>query len=58
MNAYWAKLKFSGSMQAPEQVESDSSVFEKLLANPQAIGYTSERPAVNSGIKVVLEINE
>lgn len=58
VNAYWAKLKFSGSMQAPEQVESDSSVFEKLLANPQAIGYTSERPAVNSGIKVVLEINE
>ncbi|WP_394128087.1 hypothetical protein [Vibrio hepatarius] len=58
VNAYWAKLKFSGSMRAPEQVEADSSVFEKLLANPQAIGYTSERPAVNSGIKVVLEIND
>lgn len=58
VNAYWAKLKFSGSMRAPEQVESDARVFEKLLANPQAIGYTSERPAIDSGIKVVLEINE
>lgn len=58
VNAYWAKLKFSGSMRAPEQVESDSHVFEKLLANPQAVGYTAERPAIDSGIKVVLEINE
>jgi hypothetical protein len=58
VNAYWAKLKFSGSMRAPEQVESDSRVFEKLLVNPQAIGYTSKRPDVDSGIKVVLEINE
>lgn len=58
VNAYWAKLKFSGSMRAPEQVESDARVFEKLLANPQAIGYTSKRPAIDSGIKVVLEINE
>ncbi|EEX93274.1 hypothetical protein VIOR3934_16776 [Vibrio orientalis CIP 102891 = ATCC 33934] len=58
VNAYWAKLKFSGSMRAPEQVESDSRVFEKLLANPQAVGYTAERPAIDSGIKVVLEINE
>lgn len=58
INAYWAKLKFSGSMRAPEQVESESALFDKLLSNPQAVGYTSVLPPQDSGVRVVLEIDE
>lgn len=58
VNAYWAKLKFSGSMRAPEEVGSDKVLLEKIIENPQAIGYMTERPPAGSGVKVALKINE
>lgn len=58
VNAYWAKLKFSGSMRAPEQIDSESGMYDKLLSNPQAVGYTTTPPPQGSGVRVVLEINE
>ena len=58
VNAYWAKLKFSGRMRAPEGIASRVQLVEKLKQNPQAIGYMLEKPPNNSGIRVVLHINE
>tara|TARA_Y100001956_G_C4127634_1_gene191218 strand:+ start:1566 stop:1976 length:411 start_codon:yes stop_codon:yes gene_type:complete len=58
VNAYWAKLKFSGSMRAPEEVSSNQVLLEKLAENPQAIGYMMEKPPEGSGVKVALQINE
>ncbi|MGX1925883.1 hypothetical protein ACUALS_11825 [Vibrio sp. NH-7] len=58
VNAYWAKLKFSGSMRAPEEVDSTQALLEKVIENPQAIGYMTEKPPENSGVKVALYIDE
>ncbi|MCG9750620.1 hypothetical protein L1D54_09030 [Vibrio brasiliensis] len=58
INAYWAKLKFSGSMRAPEQVAAEQLLIDKLLSNPQAVGYTEVLPAQESGVKVILAIDE
>ncbi|WP_159738018.1 hypothetical protein [Vibrio atypicus] len=58
VNAYWAKLKFSGSMRAPEEVDSNQLLLEKIIENPMAIGYMTESPPQNSGVKVALQIDE
>jgi hypothetical protein len=58
VNAYWAKLKFSGSMRAPEEVDSRQELLDKLANNPQAIGYMREAPPEGSGLRVALQIDE
>lgn len=58
VNAYWAKLKFSGSMRAPEKVSSEQGLLEKLIENPQAIGYMTKKPSESSGVRVGLHIYE
>ena len=58
VNAYWAKLKFSGSMRAPEEVDSRQELLDKLANNPQAIGYMREAPPEDSGLRVALQIDE
>lgn len=58
VNAYWAKLKFSGRMRAPENIHSNEELLIKLQENPQAIGYMLEPPSLDSGVKVVLKIDE
>ncbi len=56
VNAYWAKLKFSGRMRAPEAVKRTEVLIKKLIENPNAIGYMSEEPP--EGVKVALIIYE
>ncbi|RTZ15950.1 hypothetical protein EJ063_09205 [Vibrio aquaticus] len=58
VNAYWAKLKFSGSMRAPDKVSSDQGMLEKIIENPQAIGYMTKEPPASSGVRVGLHIHE
>ncbi len=58
VNAYWARLKFSGRMRAPEGVGSDEDLYGKLLENPKAIGYVTSQPPQDSGIRVALKIDE
>lgn len=58
VNAYWARLKFSGSMRAPERISSTQVLINKLRQNPQAIGYMVEPPPLDSGVKVALKIDE
>ncbi|EOB4124788.1 hypothetical protein ACGLQO_002448 [Vibrio vulnificus] len=56
INAYWAKLKFSGRMRAPDVIETDIELVEHLLANPNAIGYMQTSPPEE--LKVVATIYE
>ncbi|TXY06862.1 hypothetical protein [Vibrio mimicus] len=54
VNAYWAKLKFSGRLRAPESIQDEQELVTKLEANPFSIGYTDQPPAED--LKVLLVI--
>ncbi|EEY37658.1 hypothetical protein FXE87_17320 [Vibrio mimicus] len=54
VNAYWAKLKFSGRLRAPESIQDEQELVTKLEANPFSIGYTDQPPVED--LKVLLVI--
>lgn len=56
VNAYWAKLKFSGRMRAHDLVENDEELVRRLVANPSSIGYMQTPPPKE--LKVVINIHE
>jgi hypothetical protein len=43
INAYWAKLLFSGRAIPPYTVKSPQQVIEYVSKNPHAIGYIDEK---------------
>ncbi len=53
INAYWARLFFSGQAQPPHRAQSAQEVMETVAANRGAIGFV-ERSKVNRRVKVVL----
>lgn len=55
INAYWARLLFSGKTSPPRQAKSAAEVFDLLARQPGAIGYL-ERSQVDSRFRVVLEL--
>lgn len=57
INAYWARLLFSGKTAAPEEVASQRKVLERVAHDPHAIGYV-DRQYLNERVKVVYEIGE
>ncbi len=57
INAYWARLLFSGKTAAPEEVASQRKVLERVAHDPHAIGYV-DRQHLNERVKVVYEIGE
>ncbi|MBS1212725.1 MAG: hypothetical protein H6R26_1342 [Proteobacteria bacterium] len=42
LRRYWDKLVFSGTGQAPVELDSPKQVYERLVATPGAIGYLPE----------------
>lgn len=54
INAYWARLTFSGQTTPPRQ-ESAAAALDLVAGNPGAITYT-ERRLVDRRLKVVLEL--
>lgn len=55
VNAYWARLVFSGST-APPQTVGDPATMLRVVANtPGAVGYV-DRSAVNSRVRVVYSV--
>lgn len=57
VNAYWAKLRFSGRVRMPEQVATDDELFARLKRNSAMLGY-SMRPPTIAGVKVILTIKD
>lgn len=51
----WARLVFSGSAQAPQQLPNSTAVKQAVAGDPRAIGYI-EKSAVDSSVKVLLEL--
>jgi hypothetical protein len=57
INAYWARLHFSGKTAAPEDVESQRKVLERVAHDPHVLGYV-DRLHMNGHVKVVYEVKD
>lgn len=53
LNAYWARLQFSGEVQPPPALPNSTSVIEAVRDNPDAIGYVDAQ-SVDDSVQVVL----
>ena len=56
INAYWARLHFSGKTSPPIQASSNKEALERLLANPGAISYM-ERAQIDGRLRIVFEFS-
>lgn len=57
INAYWARILFTGRATPPRQLENDAAVVSIVSQNVSAIGYVSD-PSVIKNTKVVLTLKE
>jgi hypothetical protein len=57
IDAYWARLSFTGRVTPPEVRVSDAEVIDTVAAEPLAIGYVSVPPA-DPRVRVVLQFGE
>ena len=55
INAYWARLVFSGRTSPPRSFAQSAAVLEYVAENPDAIGYI-ERAELNAKVKVILDL--
>lgn len=55
INAYWARLTFSGKTSPPRQAASSAEVLEWLGHSQAAIGYI-DRAMVNDRLRIVMEL--
>lgn len=56
VKAIWARLVFSGKSAPPKEVLNSAEVKKLIAGNPDAVGYI-EKSAVDSSVKVLLEID-
>jgi ABC-type phosphate transport system substrate-binding protein len=54
INAYWARLYFSGKTSPPVQAATPAEVLTHVLGTPGGIGY-AERSQVDTRLKILLE---
>ncbi len=57
LNAYWARLQFSGETQPPVSLDDNKSVLEMIQRNRHAIGYV-DSSAIGGSVRTVLMIKE
>lgn len=55
INAYWARLYFSGKTTPPAQAASETDVLARVAGSPAAIGYV-ERAQADARVRVVLSL--
>jgi ABC-type phosphate transport system substrate-binding protein len=55
INAYWARLLFTGRASPPKPVADNSAMLDLIEKNPMAIGYLDER-YLNEHVTVVYKI--
>ena len=59
VNAYWAKLKFTGRHQPPRDgFESVNEVLNEVGSNPNAIAYVPAGSELVDGVKIVMVLAE
>lgn len=52
INAYWAKIVFTGKGSKPKELDSDAAILSFVASTPGAIAYV-DAGAVNDSVKVV-----
>ena len=57
VNAYWARLTFTGRQHPPQPKTSDAKVIEAVSNDPLAIGYVGNLPP-GSQVRVILHLHE
>ncbi|AOF81479.1 hypothetical protein BSY238_1775 [Methyloversatilis sp. RAC08] len=57
IDAYWARLRFSGRTQPPMQIESAEMVIERVARDRNAIGYI-DGALVDSRVRPVLRLED
>jgi len=57
INAYWARLLFSGRTQPPLALDSVRDVLEKVAQHPNAVGYV-DSDSLNDQVKIVYKLPE
>ena len=55
IDAYWARLMFSGNTRPPEQLPDSTAAVQRIKQQPGAVGYV-ERSSVTPGVRIVLEL--
>lgn len=55
LNAYWARLRFSGAVLPPYTLPNSRAVVDAVGKNPVAIGYV-EAGSVDDSVKVLLRL--
>jgi ABC-type phosphate transport system substrate-binding protein len=55
VNAYWARLVFSGSTSPPQTVSDPATMLRVVANTPGAVGYV-DRSAVNARVRVVFVV--
>lgn len=56
IQAYWARLIFSGKTPPPRQAASAAEVLALLASDPGAVGYL-DRAQVNGRVRIVLDLS-
>lgn len=56
INAYWARIMFSGQASPPMQLLDDATIIKTVKENKGAIGYIEKRNANDEQIKILLII--
>ena len=56
INAYWARIMFTGQASPPQQLPDDDAVLQTVRENEGAIGYI-DKTSVNKTVRVLLLLN-
>jgi ABC-type phosphate transport system substrate-binding protein len=56
INAYWARIMFTGQASPPQQLPDDKAVLETVRENEGAIGYI-DKTLVDNTVRVLLRLN-
>jgi hypothetical protein len=54
VNSYWSRLMFSGQTMPPQPLPSEAAMADLVRRNPSAVGYLSQEPPADKGLRVVL----
>jgi hypothetical protein len=54
INSYWSRLMFSGQTMPPQPLPSEAAMADLVRRNPSAVGYLTQEPAADKGLRVVL----
>lgn len=57
VNAYWARLQFSGAIQPPLHVGNSEAVVQAVRQNPNAVGYVDSRQ-LTGNVRVLLRLKD